>query len=760
LAVWLTANSIFTMSVPGFPTVVQAAMLCHRNLGAAFVGLLVVCYPAHLFAFKGFSRATVSLIFSPIKPIVFVIGAYCLVSRSWEINRYLSLAATALVFAAFEIVAKRRRLWRRCVDALLVIALAQAFPASPFDELIRFFVFSLVFLSVWRLGSAFVSIVAKPLQRTAASGVLLFYATALSLVFAAMMLGGANAGNYDMFTDAEYSPFDWYHRLASFLWLGAAATHVWIAWGSSDRRGPTRRIVDWRIVLAFVPICFVAEIAHYYHYSAFRTAAPSAPAPAIVSPYSNLKGYVAAGRNLWFMTTINTCSAYRCHPEIAEQHDRSAHGRAFENAAFKTELAKFIQDRGRPAADYCLSCHAPLGVIAHPAAGAGDGAIDPLTTKDPAFAAGVACVVCHRAAADQSGPVGNASLAIRPLWLDRERYLGEDEEAGQPLHRTLIQAAIGLHRQEMRVKKEDWNAVCGACHVVTLPASLAADGVEKPIADHYLSYLKSDFAKKGVTCADCHQPRFETREIGYITSAHDYLGPGASLPYGDKWDEPFRRISLAFLTGLGDVALRAAATDDLPPCVADAPRKKRHVLFERGPRDPFIGTNGGCAFRGLLKTDLTVRGIFSDRVDIDVTTSNECVGHAFPAGGGMRAYLEVTALDANGAVVGSYGGLGADGKPVDTPSILGNRSVDRDGRPIADRRFWNMVAVVREKRLPVGGSTRDHVELALARNGGAPRTIQAQWWYLRPEALRMGVQGTSEETAPVLVGKAVATLAK
>src|SRR5262249_53065678 len=152
---------------------------------------------------------------------------------------------------------------------------------------------------------------------------------------------------------------------------------------------------------------------------------------------------------------------------------------SMENAAFKVELAGFIRQRGRAAADHCLACHAPLGVIAFPANG--PVVVDPLTTREPAFEFGVGCLVCHRATSTTArGEEKDASIAVRPLWLEKFWPLFQIMSL-----EDFVDSNLKYHRAAFHI--EDPSRICGACHVVTLPAALSADGKERATIDQYSS---------------------------------------------------------------------------------------------------------------------------------------------------------------------------------------------------------------------------------------------------------------------------------
>jgi hypothetical protein len=506
------------------------------------------------------------------------------------------------------------------------------------------------------------------------------------------------------------------------------------------------------------------------------------------SVHSALTGMYLPSRDRWYEPRARSCGdGSLCHGELVAQHDISAHGRAMTNETFKAQLAEFIRIEGREAADYCLACHAPLGVIYFPGDGSRGPVIDPLTTTEPAFTMGVSCVACHRAEPERDpSRIGNASLAIRPLWLEPDRYLGEESPDGNRLHNTLIIAANSVHRRTYRVPKPDWNAICGACHLVTLPSSLAHDGVQRIAADHFQSFMDSPFATAGVTCADCHQQRFTTRLNAYNTVDHHYLGTGASLPYvpGDVFptresvgilaflgeshaadgtvpQDPdprvkaraFRKLTDGFLNGIGDVSLEAATPDELPVCLDTlAAKAGRYVVLDERAPDTDWSTNGGLSHVDLLTTTVRVDATSAGAIDLTVRTVNNCIGHTFPSGGGIKGYLTVEVLDGRGTVLARHGGSGPDGLPVEASTLLGTRTTDKDGQPIRNRRFWNVDRVVYQRVLVPGVESVDAIHLTLP-DGAVPARVTAEWMYLRPEFFRNRERGVGDPVPPIRIGR-------
>jgi hypothetical protein len=352
------------------------------------------------------------------------------------------------------------------------------------------------------------------------------------------------------------------------------------------------------------------------------------------------------------------------------------------------------------------------------------------------------------------GEEKNASIAVRPLWL----------EESWPLFRLMpleefVYSNLKYHRAAFHI--DDASRICGACHVVTLPAALSADGTERATIDQYKSFRASPYSGT-TTCTSCHQQRFVTTDYYgqgrvYPAPGHAYLGSGSSLPYDDPTeDAKFRDISLGYLSGLGDIGLDIQP-DALPPCLDTIEHAnatgRMFERVERDPAHPFAGMNGGVTRRDLVLTKIAIVSFDAGAATLSVETTNVCIGHSFPSGEGIKGYLEVEAYDERGRVVGRYGGLAPDGFPVDAPTNLGVKAVDAEGRVIMNRQYWNAVKIIYRRVMNPAETVKDIVEVQLA-PGARPTRFEARWKYLRPEYFRSRERGLSKDLPPVVLGSA------
>lgn len=161
-----------------------------------------------------------------------------------------------------------------------------------------------------------------------------------------------------------------------------------------------------------------------------------------------------------------------CHKEIYRMWERSAHANAMEDPIFLDAFRMTEASEGDDVARTCLRCHAPL--FEH--------------NKDRALAQkvtweGVNCDACHSlVSVDMSGFGPRQVLDVGEVKRGpiRDAASGAHEVAYSELHTTSL--------------------VCAGCHEF-----VNAEGT--PLMTTYTEWLKSDAAKEGKNCQECHMGR-------------------------------------------------------------------------------------------------------------------------------------------------------------------------------------------------------------------------------------------------------------
>jgi hypothetical protein len=730
----------------------------HDTMGSMLLVVLPLFVLFHIVGRAGLRPRALEVGLSCLRRFAFIVTALFVTALASQVSRLCGAGVGLIALAIFERAVRDRRRAARLVDVSVVAVYLAGLATASEPGLVRMPLIATLLL-VQCEAAAF----AREVMRL--EGEALSRWGALSIAFACALLPFSVLLHSSPTASAYGKSFSIYtilHVVTTTAFVVALVAHIRsVAKKMSAARRPPP-VFSWPTFLAgLVAITgwqLGASAALRWHYAPPARVGAARIQAMRVSPYSRVEGYAQFAWDERLLQPAKSCGHAKCHAEVTEQHELSAHGRAFTNDAFQFQLAQFVRDKGPADADYCIACHAPIGVITHLAGEPGSPALDP-SSKDLAFNAGITCIVCHRSTPETHRErTGNVSLIIRPLDLESDRYLGagESSPSGDELHRRLIKLAPELHRRTYRIDHQAADAVCAACHVYVLPGSLSADGKDHLVSDEYSSFADSPYARAGLTCASCHQPQFTNYEDGYPMVDHHYLGSGSSLPYDvAAADEHFRALSMSFLEGLGDLSLEADTPQALPVCIGtlSAAQTASSELTQRSPEARFSAPDRDPRHRDLLRMSIDSVETADGALTVLISTTNECVGHVFPSGVGIKAYLEARAFDDTGQIAGQYGGLGPDDEPVETATRLGVQNVNSAGAPITDGRFWDAVGTIFRREILPGETIRDAIRLPITPGMHAAR-VEGTWYYLRPERFRNRERGIQRDIPPVAIGSA------
>lgn len=285
-----------------------------------------------------------------------------------------------------------------------------------------------------------------------------------------------------------------------------------------------------------------------------------------------------------------------CHEEIYQNWRRSLHALSYTNSIFTIAYQKaYTQTKGQ-AKQYCLNCHAPIAKIS------GDADAEQSITRE-----GVTCDFCHSVA------VVNLKNHANPFTVD----------PGGPVRSSLKSGGEGAEHKTVMTKDFASSKLCAGCHDF-----INRHGVH--VGATYTEWSKSDYAKKGIECQDCHMKELEA------IKASD----------GVKW-----------------------------------------VVAKKFP-DHSLGRNLS-SLRNAVTIKISEAFAQRKRVSVTVMVTNALIGHNAPTGTPMRRLvLEVSTIDANQNVVESqkrfYGKtvLGDDGVELfsDGEVFLHGKKVASDNR--------------------------------------------------------------------------------
>jgi hypothetical protein len=174
-------------------------------------------------------------------------------------------------------------------------------------------------------------------------------------------------------------------------------------------------------------------------------------------------------------------SCANCHGQQLEQHFRSHHEKSFTSPVFQAQYFRLVLPRVEkdPAlakdAARCTACHSPVAWALDPALARTAGVADPSLS-------GVTCDLCHTIVGFDGSWPQNGNFVAKPGAMKYGPF-----QRSATNHSTF---------NELQTRSE----LCGTCH-----EAVNAHGIRTKAT--FTEWAKSDFAKKGVQCQDCHMSR-------------------------------------------------------------------------------------------------------------------------------------------------------------------------------------------------------------------------------------------------------------
>lgn len=348
-----------------------------------------------------------------------------------------------------------------------------------------------------------------------------------------------------------------------------------------------------------------------------------------------------------------TCK--ECHPKHYDQWSGSMHAYASDDPVFVGMHKRGQRETAGQLGTFCVQCHAPMAVALGVVDAGNAASFDPATL--PATARGVTCFFCHDVA--KINDDHNNGLAVA---LDQTMRGGAKNPIDSPAHDAKYDPLMDANASN--------SEMCGSCHDVTTPRGVALERTHAEWATTFFAD-KAD-PRHHLTCnSSCH-----------MGSSTDVIADAPGLNVGVR---PFG-FHEHLWPGI-DQALTTFPNQDV--MAAGIARDLGVAITINGPVPLSGPTNepGGICLTPINGGQITVR----------VDTIN--LGHAWPSGSAQdrRAWLEVTAFDANGAVLFHTGDVpdGKDPEDVMTtdPNLVGfwDRTFKDDGKPA--HFFWEVATV-------------------------------------------------------------------
>jgi hypothetical protein len=403
-------------------------------------------------------------------------------------------------------------------------------------------------------------------------------------------------------------------------------------------------------------------------------------------------------------------------------------------AQLASETQRFHPEKSPEIQDVCLGCHGVAGQRQHAIDGfAASGRCEPFLRADidavpwPAGAPGAAdarfgalardgitCTACHRmelgsAAASTFGAAPqNACVDARQAFLNpgSEGFartftgsflIGAPDQLGGPFADPKVKPMLAtLGNRPVHAPLVKQSELCGTCHTVHLPILQGGQVVGHTYEQTtYPEWAFSDYrtgtgpdgplpqgaGTRAQSCQDCHMPSRDKdghpfrskiasiQEFSNFPEADNNLGPeDIDLPVRDG----FARHTLV---GLNLFFTKMA--QQFPDLLGI--RTQDPMLVGSGV-DPLLGTERAMLEQAAERTaDIALGdvGVADGTLHAKVSVTSR-IGHKFPSGVGFRrAFIELAALDATGAVVWGSGRTDASG-----------RIVDGSGRPVPGEVWW------------------------------------------------------------------------
>ena len=517
------------------------------------------------------------------------------------------------------------------------------------------------------------------------------------------------------------------------------------------------------VLVAAVAAPFVRSAAEAEWRRAHRIVNPTAP-PATMqdegagpgSPFfpssanTNVDGTIPAD----FFLTSETCG--RCHRDIYEQWDASAHHFSSFNNQWYRKSIEYMQDVvGTEPSKWCAGCHDHAVFF--------NGRFDrPIREQidTPEAQAGLGCTSCH-SIVHVGSTMGQGDFVIEypPL----HDLAASDNPLLQWTHDTITYLAPGPHRKTFLkpFHTEQSAEFCSSCHKVHLDLPVNEYRWVRGF-NEYDNWQASGVSGQGarsfyyppspMTCRDCHMPLVPSDDPAArdgLVRSHRFPGANTALPFVNGDAEQLRVVQDFLRDGQVsvDVFGITRVAEAPPPELAEArgtaePRlSSTFAVGEESMRFGAAGiATGGPPAEVLAPLDLqpvAVRRGESVRVEVVVRTRK--VGHFFPGGtvDAFDVWVEFEAVDDRGRVL-LHSGAAADGGsgPVD-PGAHFYRSLQLDerGNPINKRNAWMTRSVAYVRLIPPGAADTVHYRLQVPEDAGDRIFLRAKvnyrkfaWW--------------------------------
>jgi Flp pilus assembly protein TadD len=466
------------------------------------------------------------------------------------------------------------------------------------------------------------------------------------------------------------------------------------------------------------------------------------------SARTNVGGTIPAN---FFMTSA-MCG--RCHREIYEQWNSSAHHFSSFNNQWYRKSIEYMQDViGTQPSKWCAGCHDHAVFF--------NGRFDrPIKEQidTPEAQAGLACTSCHSIVhIGSTMGQGDFTVEYPPL----HDLAASDNRWLQRGHDALMYMAPAPHRATFLkpFHTEQAAEFCSTCHKVHLDQPVNRYRWFRGF-NEYDNWQASAASGQGARsfyypaqaqqCSGCHMPLVDSSDPaarnGKVRS-HRFLGANTALPFVNG-DHEQLKLTQDFLRD-GQLTLDIfALTRSSQPVTASAAEERRNeprasTMFAEGEESVTEGS--GRRVIDLPSPDLvaplgdvpaTVRA--GETVGLDIVVRTRKIGHFFPGGtvDAFDVWLELRVEGADGRTVLHSGFLDGDSGPVDRRAhFYRSLQLDDHGNAINKRNAWMTRSVAYVRLIPPSSADTVHYRLRVPDDGGERLTVTAKmnyrkfsWW--------------------------------
>ncbi|HEX6467114.1 MAG TPA: tetratricopeptide repeat protein, partial [Terriglobales bacterium] len=443
-------------------------------------------------------------------------------------------------------------------------------------------------------------------------------------------------------------------------------------------------------------------------------------------------------------------SCKRCHSDIYQQWNSSAHHRSSFNNQWYRKSIEYMQDvTGPKPSKWCGGCHDPALLYS----GMMDTPIKQIVNRPEAHA-GLGCLMCHSIVQVKS-TMGQADFFLEYPRL--HALASSNNVIVRLLHDFSVYVNPEPHRRAflkpfMREQAADF---CSTCHKVHLDIPVNHYRWQRGFND-YDNWQASGISGMGArsfyypakpqVCVDCHMPLVKSADAGNLDGAvHSHRFPGANtaLPYSYEDAGQMDAVQQFLKNNIVSVDIFAVAPEAQKTHATGAENNTGDLstTFAVGEEADLSSSvpnvaNGGPAMPSLISAPLdrvlpALRRGDTERVDVVVRTRK--VGHFFPGGtvDAFDVWVELKATDEDGKLLFWSGKVEDDGKgPVEKGAhFYRSFSIDAHGNHINKRNAWASRALLYVRLIPPGAADTVHYRIHIPENAGSKIKFEAKLNY-------------------------------